>query len=305
MAHTPPALARQQKTLRKKMQEGTIVSWTRVMRPPAEYGSSPRTIGLILLKDGTQVMGEIAGENAAIGKHVTPRMRLNRITEEGLRIYDVAYEITVRKAVEKLPSPFPGYVLAFTGPSGVGKSTITRMLVHMAGDYAENVPILTTRRPKKGDESEYRYVSERRFMELKKTGKVVAATEIPSQTESRHYGYLASDIATIWKRGKLPVVVTEMHLLQDLARHYGRRSILSFGLLPPGKSKRAMLSALLHRLRERGRDTEAAIKDRINNAVRDLQFFKERADLFDHLIVNENLEAVVETVRQKMPEGPR
>lgn len=305
MSHTPPSLARAQKQLPKKLQEGTIVSFTRVMRPPAEYGSTPRTIGLILLKDGTQVLGQISGEGAAIGKNVLPRMRLSHVTAEGLRIYDVAYEIAAHKAVAKLPTDFPGYVLAFTGPSGVGKSTITRMLVHMAADYAVNVPILTTRRPKKGDESEYRYVSEKRFMELKKTGKIVAATEIPSSTESRHYGYLASDFAAIWKRGKLPVVVTEMHLLQDLARHYGRRSILSFGLLPPGKSKRAMLSALLHRLRERGRDTEAAIKDRIHNAVRDLQFFKERADLFDHLIVNENLEAVVETVRQKMPEGPR
>ena len=301
MSHTPPSLARAQKSLRSKMQEGTIVSWTRVMRPPAEYGSTPRTIGMILLKNGAQVLAQIAGDDVAIGKHVTPRLRLSRVTEEGLRIYDVVYEIAVHKTVEQLPTGFPGYVLAFTGPSGVGKSTISRMLTHAAFDYAENVPILTTRRPKKGDESEYRYITEKRFMELKKTGKIVAATEIPSASESRHYGYLASDIAAIWKKGKLPVVVTEMHLLQDLARHYGRRSILSFGLLPPGKSKRAMLSALLHRLRLRGRDTEAAIKDRINNAVRDLQFFKHRADLFDHLIVNENLEVVLETVRQKMP----
>ena len=92
MTSSPPALARAQKGLPKKLQEGTIVSFTRVLRPPAEFGPHPRTIGMILLKDGTHVLGQLSGEGIAIGKRVVPRMRLNRITAEGLRIYDIAYE---------------------------------------------------------------------------------------------------------------------------------------------------------------------------------------------------------------------
>jgi len=88
-----------------------------------------------------------------------------------------------------------------------------------------------------------------------------------------------------------------MHLLQGLASHFGRRSILSFGLLPPGKSKRQMLSSLLHRLRSRGRDTEPEIEDRMRNAKEDLTFFEERQELFDHIIVNDHLETVFEHLK--------
>ena len=105
----------------------------------------------------------------------------------------------------------------------------------------------------------------------------------------------------IGKKGKLPIVVTEIRLLKGLAHHYGRQSILSFGLLPPGKSKRAKLSALLHRLRTRGRETEAHIRDRMKNAEHDLAFFLERKDLFDHMVVNEDLSSVIASVKEKVP----
>ena len=58
-----------------------------------------------------------------------------------------------------------------------------------------------------------------------------------------------------------------------------------------------MLSQLLHRLRSRGRDTERHIQDRMKNAERDLDFFEERSELFDHILVNEDLDVVLETLK--------
>lgn len=195
---------------------------------------------------------------------------------------------------------FPGYILALTGPSGVGKSTARRMLTRVCADYIETIAIITTRDQKPGDDGEYVYVSQKEFERMKRRGILVATAQIPSSQENRQYGYRGTDIEAAWKRGRIPSVVTELHLLEGLARYYGRRSILSFGLLPPGNSKRAKLSQLLHRLRGRGRDTEQHIRDRLKNAEQDMALFTERKDLFDHVLINEDLESLVASVRKKV-----
>jgi guanylate kinase len=293
-----PILHRGLKRERDNFLPGTVVSFTTLMHPGARFPKKPRMIGLVELEDGRRILAPLLGENVFIGQTVYPRMRLSHITEEKLRVYGVSFE--ARTHVSKASEKFPGYILALTGPSGVGKSTISRMLTKTCAEYTERVPILTTRAPKAGDDGEYIYVSKKEFDHLKKAGEIVASTEILSSGENRNYGYRAGDIEAIWAKDKVPVVVTEMSLLEDLSTHYGRRSMLSFGLLPPGKSKRAMLSQLLHRLRTRGRETEEHVQDRIKNAERDLAFFNERKDLFDHMVVNTTLATTIASMKKKV-----
>lgn len=302
MRDSSPITYRAQKKRSQKLQSGTILSFTILRHPSPKFGKSPRPIGLIELEDGSKVLAPLVGSGCTIGQSVRPRMRLSHVNEEKLRIYEISYEVAAR-IEDPLPKGkmFPGYILALTGPSGVGKTTISRILSKGFADYLQSVPIVTTRSPKDGDDGEYVHMTTEEFETLRAKGAIIAVTHIPSKTEERWYGYRAADIQAIWKEGMLPVVITEMHLLQGLAEHFGRRSILSFGLLPPGKSKRAMLSQLLHRLRARGRDTEEHIKDRIKNAAKDIAFFAERKDLFDHLLVNEDVETVVSLLKERVP----
>ena len=297
MNNSAPIVQRAQKRERDKFLPGVVVSFTTLSHPPARFGHRPRTVGLIELENGRRVLAPLVADAPYIGQTVRPRMRLSHVTAEGLRVYEVAYDAAAATAIQEA---FSRYLVAFTGPSGVGKSTIAKMLAHACSDYAAKVPILTTRAPKAGDDGEYVYTSAAEFDRLKGMGEIVSMTEIPSSSEERRYGYRAADIEAIWAAGKIPVVVTEIELLQGLARHYGRRAVLSFGLLPPGKSKRARLSQLLHRLRSRGRESEEHIRDRLKNAERDLAFFGERKDLFDHMVVNEDLSALVASLKKKV-----
>lgn len=214
----------------------------------------------------------------------------------GLIVNDLKYEVLTKKAEPILN--MTAYVLAVSGPSGVGKTTIARSLLSLFSSYAEQVPIMTTRAKKKSDAEPYVHVSKEQFDVMVESGEIISSTHMPSKTELRFYGYRKKDIEAIWQKGKVPIVVTEINLLKGLVKNLGRRAVLSCGLLPPGKSRRSMLSNLLHRLRIRGRDTEEQIAERMKVAEADLRAFTDHAHLFDHMVVNDELESCVASIRE-------
>lgn len=294
-----PALHRQIKAREKEvLMPGVIVSFTTVRHPPAGFGTEPYTVVLVRRMDGTLVLGQLTkgSPEPSIGASVVPRLRKMRTMENGLIVSDMKYDV-----VQSQPEPLftvTSYVLALSGPSGVGKTTITRQLLAFMQSYAEQVPIYTTRQKKKGDTEPYVHVSKEIFDEMVKRREIISHTSMPSKTELRYYGYRRKDIEGIWKRGKLPIVVTEIHLLQGLVESLGRRAVLSCGLLPPGSSRRSRLSALLHRLRSRGRENEEQIVERMKVAEADLKAFDDHAHLFDHMVINDKLDSCVETIGQ-------
>lgn len=294
-----PALHRRIKKLEKsKILPGTILSFTTVRHPPANFGTEPYTVALIKHPDGSKSLAQLTTDSAApsIGAVVVPHMRRIRTMANGLRVNDLKYSVVTAK-----PEPLftvTSYVLAVSGPSGVGKTTIARSLMSLFASYAEQVPIVTTRKAKKTDVEPYVHVTKEAFDAMVESGEIISHTHMPSATELRYYGYRRKDIEAIWKRGKLPIVVTEIHLLKGLVQSLGRRAVLSCGLLPPGRSKRLMLSALLHRLRSRGRDTEEQIEERMKVAEADLKAFTDHAHLFDHMLVNDELQTCVETIKE-------
>lgn len=297
-----PRLHRQQKKRSEKsLVEGTVLSLTTIHHPPAGFGHEPYAVGLIALDDGSKVCAQITGDGPLprIGMRVAPCMRRVRTLSNGLFVNDIKYEM-----VTGVPQPqikIRSYVLALTGPSGVGKTTVTRMLMSLFSSYSEQVPIYTTRPPKKNEVEPYKYVSEKEFDRMLKEGEMVAHTQMASKTELRRYGYRKADIEALWEAGKVPIVVTDIHLLKGLEKSLGRRSILSCGLLPPGNSRRRMLSSLLHRMRARGRETEVQIEERLKVAESDLAAFDQHPHLFDHLLVNDKLELCVEQIMNLVP----
>lgn len=294
-----PSLHRRIKSLKQTpLQQGTILSFTTVRHPPAGFGTEPYTVALIQLQNGTKTLAQLmrGGVTPTIGASVIPHMRKIRTMRNGLFVNDLKYEVVAKKA--KPLFTVTSYVLAVSGPSGVGKTTIARSLLSLFSSVAEQVPIYTTRQAKKSDIEPYVHVDQKQFEAMVQRGEIIAHTHMPSTTELRRYGYRKQDIEAVWKKNKLPIVVTEIHLLKGLMDSLGRRTVLSCGLLPPGHSRRSKLSALLHRLRTRGRDTEEQIAERLKVAEEDLKAFDHHAHLFDHLLINDKLDVCVESIRE-------
>lgn len=282
---------------------GKVISFTTIRHPPEGFGYEPYTVVLVEFPSGKRTMAQLTRDSApaVIGATVAPRMRKIRTMENGLIVNDMKYEV-VAGVTEPLFT-MKAYVLAVSGPSGVGKTTIARSLLSLFAPVAEQVPIYTTRRAKKSDTEPYVHVSKEQFDRMVEKGEIISWTHMPSATEMRYYGYARTDIEAVWRKGKLPIVVTEIHLLQGLVKSLGRRSVLSCGLLPPGRSKRMMLSSLLHRLRTRGRDTEEQIVERLKVAEADLKAFDDHKHLFDHMLVNDELQVCVESIRDLVVPG--
>jgi guanylate kinase len=291
-----PALHRRIKELaRTPGMPGKILSFTQVHNPPKGFGTEPYIVALLEQANGTKMMAQLATSPfpPAIGATVVPRLRRIRTMENGLFVNDLKYEVVERTDVPLFT--MHAYVLALTGPAGVGKTTVTRALISLFSSFVEQVPMVVTKKRRKKTTEPVVVVTEEAFDALVSSGEIIAETELVDHQRSRG-GYRRSDIDAIWKKAKLPIVTTDMRLLQGLAKSLGRRTILSCGLLPPGTSHRRMLSALLHRLRTR-EDPEHRIREQLKHAEAHLEALSAQADLFDHMLVNDSVDACVETIR--------
>lgn len=295
MDRIPSLHRRIQDLAKQKPQPGTLLSFTTIHHPPAGFGTQPYTIGLIQHEDGTKICAQLTveGKLPAIGALVVPRMRRIRTMENGLFVNDLKYEVI--ETVPVKPLPVQHYVLALTGPSGVGKSTIIRAMLTFFHVQSEQVPIYTTHKRRKDEKEPYVHISEKTFNRMVTDGEMTTHAVMASEGLC---GYRKADIEALWKAGKLPIVTTNIALLKGLSATLGRRAILSCGLLPPGNSRRSRLSTLLHRLRGRGNESEKEIRERLELAKSDLSAFDTESHLFDHLLVNDNLDTCLATIRE-------
>jgi guanylate kinase len=192
--------------------------------------------------------------------------------------------------------PFP---VIMSSPSGVGKTTIARMLLQRRSDVGYSVSC-TTRQPRPGEQEgrDYFFWTRDQFIEARERGEFAESADV----HGRMYGTLRREVDRVLGQGRYVVMDIDVQGAAQFVRVFPE-SVLIF-LLPPSAG------ILIERLEGRKSETPDALSIRLRNAVSELR----EANLYDYLIVNDDLERAIryvssvidaETVRRtRDPEAP-
>jgi guanylate kinase len=174
------------------------------------------------------------------------------------------------------PSPS---VLVVTGPSGAGKGTLIRELLHRVPDLEVTVSATTRdRRPGEEDGREYRFLTPEEFLAKLEANEFLEQVEYVS---GHRYGTLQSELERIRAKGHIPLLELETKGALRV-REQDPRAVTIF--------VSASVDELERRLRERDTESTGEIGERIDLARKQL----DQAGDFDYVVENVDLESAVE-----------
>jgi guanylate kinase len=177
-------------------------------------------------------------------------------------------------------------VLVVTGPSGAGKGTLIRELLHRVPDLAVTISATTReRRPGEKDGREYWFLSPEEFLARIEAD---AFLEHVVYVSGHRYGTLRSELERIRERGHVPLLELETEgALRVKGEEPGAVTIFIS----------APVEELERRLHERATESTGEIGERIALAHEQLK----QAGAFDRVVENDDVERasgeLVEIVR--------
>ncbi len=170
-----------------------------------------------------------------------------------------------------------GKIIIITAPSGAGKTSITRYLLHKYSQLAFSVSAATrSPRGKEANGVDYYFMSVHDFQEKIEANEFV---EWEMVYEGKYYGTLKSELERIWKQGRTPILDIDVKGAIHVSQQYKENSFSIF-VEPPSVEELKM------RLRSRGTESDDSIATRINKASYELSF----KHSFDKVVVNDILE---------------
>lgn len=173
-----------------------------------------------------------------------------------------------------------GKLIIFSAPSGSGKTTIVRRLLAVFPQFEFSVSA-TSRKPRgtERDGVDYFFLTQEEFARRVKAGDFVEWEEVYGGT---CYGTLRSEMERIWAKGNVIVFDVDVMGGINLKRIFGANACSIF-IMPPS------IEELERRLVHRGTDAPEVIAKRVEKASFELT----KADEFDHIVVNDDLDAAV------------
>lgn len=172
-----------------------------------------------------------------------------------------------------------GAILVLSGPSGAGKSTIIHQASRHIGSFYFSIST-TTRPPREGElhGREYFFVSKEEFEKDIEKGYFLEYAKV----HDNYYGTSLKPVNTALQEGKLVIFDIDVQG-HKLVREKLDDITTSAFITPPS------LEELQRRLEERSTDEEVIIKNRIENAKKEILMIKE----YDFIIINDDLSKAV------------
>ena len=171
-----------------------------------------------------------------------------------------------------------GKIIIFSAPSGAGKTTIVKHLLHINPQLAFSISACT--RDKRGRNEthgkDYYFMTPDEFRQRIDAEEFVEWEEV---YEGAFYGTLKSEIERIWSSGKHAILDVDVKGGLAIKNFYKDRALAIF-VKPPS------VEELAKRLEARATDSASSISSRVFKAKFEMSFEPK----FDTVIVNDDLE---------------
>jgi len=174
------------------------------------------------------------------------------------------------------------FCIVLSSPSGAGKTSISKKLLHKDKKLALSISC-TTRPRRKGEinKKDYIFISNEDFKKQIKKGKFIEQASVFGY----RYGTLAQTVSNFFKKKKDVLFDIDWQGYQQLKQ--SGMNVVGIFILPPNKKE------LIRRLKKRGRDTSDEMKKRMNLAQDEISHFPE----YDYVVVNDSLDLCVSKIQ--------
>ena len=176
-----------------------------------------------------------------------------------------------------------GMMIIISSPSGVGKTTLVKLLAERNKNFEISISN-TTRIPRKNEikGKDYHFINEKKFNDLIKTKSFYEYAKVFNNL----YGTLKDPVIKNLSQGKNVLFDIDWQGTEQIKRLKLKNKLISIFILPPN------IKTLRDRLSNRDMKDKLILKERMNQFKNDVLHWKE----YDYIVINNDLEKCYEAI---------